>query len=287
MINHAHSLGNRIVNGFTHFWGSAPRLQAGACLLLILFDLSGCAKHDPYEDGVVTIGIYADSGAAPACVTAAMNMFRWMNHRVELMYVDDLNYGDLSHIDLFYFPGGNSEPYMRMISADGRNNLQDLIRDGRGYIGTCAGAMYAAEVQTWRGRSYTQGLLGIFPGTAIGPIDEIHPYPTYGMCWVNLVKSHPVAAGEPDSMWIMYYWGPHLVPNSEKDVEVVGRYAITGQKAFVTCRYGKGRVFLTGPHPEWEEDDSRDSVSSFKNFDDKGSDWPLMKSATEWCLGNE
>ena len=51
----------------------------------------------------------------------------------------------------------------------------------------------------------------------------------------------------------------------------------------------QGRVFLTGPHPEWEEDSDRDGVdyvqpSVADRFDDQGSDWDLMRNAARWCL---
>ncbi len=238
----------------------------------------------PIDDGITTVGIYADSGAAWSCVTAARNMFLWMGYTVELIYASNVNNESLRHIDIFYFPGGSAGPYITDITPEGKDKLRQLIRNGAGYIGTCAGAMFAADTQIWRGQIYATDQLGIFAGTAQGPINEIFPYPQIGMCQVNLSTTHPIANGHPDSVWIMLYHGPFMTPNSGTTIDTIGTYDITGQPALIACEYGDGRVFLTGPHPEWEEDSDRDSVSYFDNYDDMGSDWPLMQSAARWCL---
>jgi glutamine amidotransferase-like uncharacterized protein len=247
-----------------------------------------CADSSgPIDDGITTIGIYADSGAALACVTAAKNMFLWMGYDVEFIYATTVNNEDIQHIDIFYFPGGTSGPYIQDITPEGKEKIRQLIRNGAGYIGTCAGAMFAADTQIWQGTTYATGQLGIFPGTAQGPIPEIFPYPEIGMCQVNLKKPHPITDGQPDLVWIMLYHGPFMKPNPGATIDTVGIYDITGQPALVACEYGDGRIFLTGPHPEWEEDSDRDSVSYFDNYDDFGSDWPLMQGATRWCLHEE
>jgi len=241
----------------------------------------------PIDNSDMTIGIYADSGAEAACVTAAKYMFLWMGYTVELIYANTINNEDIQHIDVFYFPGGSSGPYIQDITPGGKEKIKQMIRNGAGYIGICAGAMFAADTQIWQGTTYATGQLGIFPGTAQGPIPEIFPYPHIGMCQVNLNKPHPITDGQPDSLWIMLYHGPFMTPNQGATIDTIGTYDITGRPALVACAYGNGRVFLTGPHPEWEEDSDRDSVSYFDGYDDLGSDWPLMQRATRWCLHEE
>lgn len=255
---------------------------------LITFNHSNCSNSlKPIDDGISTIGIYADSGAAWSCLTAAENMFLWMGYNVELIYASTVNNEDIRHIDLFYFPGGNSEPFIVNITDQGKEKIRQMISNGAGYIGTCAGAMFAAETQIWQGNTYITGQLGIFPGTAQGPIPEIFPWPQIGMCQVDLNKPHPITDDQPDSVWIMLYHGPFMTPNAGAAIDTIGTYEVTGQPALVACKYGDGRVFLTGPHPEWEEDSDRDSVPYFKNYDDMGSDWPLMRNAARWCLYEE
>lgn len=254
------------------------------CILILLLSLTCTHSLEPTDDGITTIGIYTDDGASQSCIIAAENMFKWMGYKIESLDAEKINYGEIRHIDLFYFPGGSSRPYCEDLTEVGKDKIRQLISGGSSYIGTCAGAMFAAETQVWHDTAYSSAQLGIFPGTAKGPIPEIYDDPGVGMCQVNLSKPHTITNSEPDSVWILYYNGPYLTPKAGVLVDIIGWYDITNTIALIGYTYGKGRVFLTGPHPEWEEDSDRDSVSYFDNYDDLGSDWPLMYNATQWCL---
>ena len=258
-----------------------PILLVCSLLLFQCHDDTGCFWQD---DGVITIAVYSDDGASEACVTAAVQMFRWMGHTVITIGASEVNCGDLGPVDIIYFPGGSTRPYQEEISHYGRAHIRQLVNSGVGFIGTCAGALFASESYEWSVYESSEWLLGIFPGTSTGPIDEIFPQGQWGMCQVNFSEPHSINASEPGPAWIMYYAGPYFTINKGAKVGVIGNYEITGQSAMVACEYGQGRVFLTGPHPEWEEDSDRDSVSYFDGFDDQGSDWDLMRNATRWCL---
>jgi len=236
------------------------------------------------NDGSTTIGVYSDNGAAEGCVTAACNMFEWMEFdEVRKIYAEDINANRLDDFDLIYFPGGSTPPYRQDITTTGRQNLRNRIHAGCGYIGTCAGALIACDKNIWEGNDDNAGLFEIFPGTGIGPIPEIFQYPEIGMCQINF-NDHPITNAQPDSCWILYYNGPYFRINDTSNVHIIANYKISGHPAIVATTYGNGRVLLTGPHPEFEEDNDRDGVAYFDHFEDHGSDWPLMKAATEWCL---
>jgi len=205
------------------------------------------------DDGITTIGIYSDEGAAKACVTAADSMFQWMGYKTKYIYADDINNGEILDIDLFYFPGGSTVPYINDISEQGRNNIQYMINAGCGFIGTCAGAIYACETQVWDNYNITKGQLGLVKGQAIGPNPEIFEYPEIGMCKININNLHETTNNLADTAWILFYNAPYFEPAENSDVEIIGNYDITGKAALVACKYGLGRVFITGPHPEWEE----------------------------------
>jgi glutamine amidotransferase-like uncharacterized protein len=253
-------------------------------LSVVLIPLIHCGDAVVIVDEDIIIGIYADDGAAPGCVGPSEKMFEWMDCTIVLLYAEDVNDRSLDKLDVLVFPGGNSDPYVEDITAAGKEKIRDFVRDGGGYIGTCAGANFAAETVVWRGYVFTEGLLDLVPGTADGPVNEIYPYPETGMCEVNYTApDHPISKGLGDTEWIYYWWGPKFIPNEGADVDVIGTYAVTDEPAMVAFEYGEGRVFLIGPHPEWEEDSDRDGYEPDEEHDDRGSDWPLMRNVTFWC----
>jgi hypothetical protein len=52
--------------------------------------------------------------------------------------------------------------------------------------------------------------------------------------------------------------------------------------AMIAFEYEEGKVFLTGPHPEWEEDSFRDGCVWDNYLDEDGSDWNLCKTISLW-----
>lgn len=257
-------------------------------LLLGCNDKNDELSYSRIEDGIITVGIYSDNGAAEGCVIAAEKMFQWMNYSTQRITANTINSGSVSNIDIFYFPGGSSGPYRSDINREGRERIKSMVLSGGAYIGTCAGALYACEKQLWEGQVITNGQLGLFSGSGVGPNPEIFAYPKIGMCKINLNKNHPTVKNMPDTCWVMFYNGPYFsIGSNDNSTSGIGYYDKTGRAAIIACNYGKGRVFLTGPHPEWEEDDARDGIPYFKEFDDQGSDWDFMKSAAEWCIAEE
>ncbi len=253
-------------------------------LAIVLVLLVRCGDGVVSDSGEIIVGIYADDGASPGCVGPADKMFKWMGCTNVLLYADDVNDKPLDKIDIIYFPGGSSGPYSEKISEEGKERIRAFVRGGGGYIGTCAGGCFASDTVVWLGYRYTEGHLGLFRGVADGPINEIYPYPDHGMCEIKYgAPEHAITQGLGPTEWIYYWWGPKFVPYEGADVDVIGTYAITGAPALVAFEYGDGRVFLTGPHPEWEEDSDRDGYPPSEEHADRGSDWPLMRNATFWC----
>ena len=262
------------------------------CFLLILA-LSGCSsKESPDEqnefsflhDEEILIGIYGGDGADPYIQQIAKKMFEWMGYNVTGIFPEDLNSRIYKDIDLIYFPGGSTVPYRIFITDEGRENLRNFVSNGGAYIGTCAGALIACKKNLWLGDDDNEGLFGFFPGTGIAPIPEIDDGDGITFTKLNINTSSSIAQTHPDSMWLLYYNSPYFELDNNAEAEVIARYTIGNYPAFVSTTYGEGRVFLTGPHPEFEEDSDRDGNSYFDGFDDRGSDWNFMKSATEWCL---
>jgi len=229
--------------------------------------------------------LYSDEATWSESVRAATRMLEWVGYAVELVGADEINTRGLDRFNLLCVPGGNMYQYARDIFTTGKEKIRNFIRNGGGYIGLCAGAYFASETVIWEGDRLPMTPLGIFPGAAEGPLNEIAPYPDYAMCKVNIVDlGHPITRAGPDSVWMLYYWGPALKPNWGAKVSVLGTYDENDLPAMLGFDYGLGRLFLVGTHPEIEEDSDRDGVAFGDEWDDQGSDWELMEKAASWCL---
>lgn len=253
-----------------------------AFLLPVLMASCQCSS---IEEKSATIALYSDHGVWDSSVTAATNMFEWMGYTVELVDAGYINEQGLDNFKILCIPGGDMYEYSQDISSEGKEHIRDFVRSGGGYIGICGGAYFASEKVIWEGEELPAVFLGLFDGTAQGASDEIAPYPDYTMCQVNIVEhSHPITKGLGDIAWILYYWGPMLLPNEGADVDILGQYDAVDEPAMVAFEYGSGRVFLIGTHPEIEEDSDRDGVNEMEELDDQDSEWDMMKNVTRWCL---
>lgn len=267
--------------------------------LVILFVISlqmiACEKTKT-TDLSADIALYSDSGCWAESVTAATKMFEWMGFSVILVNADYINNNSLDSFNIICFPGGDMYQYSQDISASAKEKVREYVRSGGGYIGICGGAFFASETVVWQGNQLPMSPLGLFKGSAEGTIDAIVPYPQRGMCQVDIVDTmHAITHSVSNPQWILYYWGPVLKPNTS-EVTVIGNYNAVDQPAILAFEYGKGRVFITGTHPEIEEDSDRDGVvfndtvingtiyPGEDKLNDQGSDWDLMKNATLWCL---
>lgn len=263
-------------------WLIAILSVSGICLGVLAYHVWQRQVIDASRlpDKNAVVALYSDLGAWEESVQAAEKMFQWINCTVELVNADYINNKGLDNFSILCIPGGNMYQYAQDISSKGRENIKNFIRNGGGYIGICGGAYFASERVVWQGNQLPMASLEVFPGTAEGPINEIVPYPNYNMCKVNIVGSaHPITQSEPNSAWMLYYWGPALVPNKDANITILGKYDKVNQPTMLAFDYGLGRVFLIGTHPEIEEDSERDGVTFADDLDDQGSDWELMRKA--------
>jgi hypothetical protein len=54
----------------------------------------------------------------------------------------------------------------------------------------------------------------------------------------------------------------------------------------IALKYGQGSVFLSSPHPEYEEDSARDGTSAFDYLNDTDSEWGLMLKIAQWLVSS-
>lgn len=142
-------------------------------------------------------------------------------------------------------PGGKSAAASNAMGAANREIIRQFIANGGGYVGFCAGA-FLTTVKV--GETRVSGL-GIIPGRT-RVFRRAKGYPSVEkMITPDGIKHH--------------YWegGPWFQLSSEQleKMTVKSRYHTTNSINAVETTYGKGRISVSGTHPEapqWWYDDS-------------------------------
>lgn len=262
-----------------------------------------------YNDSAAPLGT---SGAWQEGITAIKYMLTWMGLTYEDISYQDLNNSNQDFSSLYkvlHFPGGSPIYYNYWISKSGRERIHNFVRNGGGYFGICAGAFFAADIAVWDGIWYDDDTgynafgeligydLDLFPGSGIGPINgiayyDIEGYKEYNMATLNFENENTILScykSIPYTEDILYYGGPYFSIDEGADVEVLATYEYNGEPAIVACQYESGKVVLSGPHPEIEEDSFRDGVTLAKEYAmyDNGSDWNLILHILNWMMNVE
>jgi glutamine amidotransferase-like uncharacterized protein len=218
---------------------------------------------------------------------------QWMGCEVEIVDADSIKGGALDDFDILTFPGGATTPDpWGELGVDGTSRIQSFVREGGGYVGICLGAVFAADTSYfWGTRMGVDELnLKLFPGVAHCGQDDIAPQGGWPLMTDLVVTSHdhPITAELPEKVHVvMYPNGPYLKPAEDGSVTTVATFAVTGNPAMVAFEYGRGRVFLSGPHPEIEVDSDRDGSPLFDELSDQGSEWPLLLAVMKWMTSPE
>jgi glutamine amidotransferase-like uncharacterized protein len=214
-------------------------------------------------------------------------MFRWMNASVDVVNSSTIKQGILDEYDVIAVPGGYAYNYHLDLGSSGANAIEEFVARGGGYWGSCAGAFYACYEFQWTEYgdtgTYYYGV-DLFLGKGVGPIAGIADWPNYAMTGVSLNMTNGLISfsEEPENHSIMYYGGPYFETDGVDGVTTVATYAYNDMPAMIAFEHGSGRVFLTGPHPEWEEDSFRDGCLWDNALDDDGSEWELCKQVSLW-----
>lgn len=161
---------------------------------------------------------------------------------------------DLKPFDVVVFSGGSGSAQAEAIGEAGRNNVREYIRGGGGYVGICAGAYLACSTFKWS--------LGILNATTVSSKWQ------RGQAFVDfeITEAGRNLLGDVKGTFkVRYHNGPIIKPAERTDVpaytavtlfrsEVAGYGSPAGimvnSPAQAVGTFGKGRVFVSSPHPE-------------------------------------
>jgi glutamine amidotransferase-like uncharacterized protein len=236
--------------------------------------------------------IYSGSGTWEDSIVAFENFLEWKGLTWQEIGKNDINKRKLiGNFRGLFMPGGWAGNYNQAINSAGDQHIRDFINQGGAYIGMSAGAFYACDITIWEG-DVLDYPSDIFDGDCIGPIDEIAPWPEYVMTTMNIDQSHEANLYEPVQRDVLYYGEPYFVAHQGQEMLTMATWIVPanpvadGAPGIISFNYGQGRVVLVGPHPEIEEDDSRDGTNFAEELSDgaDGSDWPFLWTAVDWML---
>lgn len=224
---------------------------AGIILLFLLV-----AYLNTHTDGkrtsVATIALYSQNvwqqGFEPL-----KEMLESLGYSFVSITAEDINEGRLEGFNILLIPGGSPANYSHDITSQGKENVRKFIRDGGAYIGICGGSLFASGKNN----------LNLIDGE----VSESSNLDIQGTCVVQIADhTHPVTQASLNSFKI-YCTGIVIYPEEGSDVAVIGTYEANGKDAMVAFEYGKGRVFLFGPHPEFDQ-----------------ANWEFARRVLQWCL---
>lgn len=175
--------------------------------------------------------------------------------RITRLTPSDVGSVDLkANFDVIIFSGGSGSGQAKAIGEEGRAAVREFVRDGGGYVGVCAGAYLACSNFEWG--------LGILNARTISGKWR------RGRAFLEL---SPESAGEPifgkvaEPFKVRYANGPVIKPMGRDDIPpytTVFTFKTEtaendtpqgiqiGSPAMAVSTFGKGRVFISSPHPE-------------------------------------
>ncbi|MFW9931987.1 MAG: BPL-N domain-containing protein [Candidatus Thorarchaeota archaeon] len=217
-----------------------------------------------------------------SCKNASEAMFEWMNATVEFITEDDISDNRLYFYDILVFPPGDLAEYSIKLGSSGKAKIREYITNGGSYIGISRGAHFACEVANVYGVQNEWGL-NLFSGTGIGPVDG---YLDQHMYEVDINKTIPGLdlSSIPDTLTMMGWESIRFAPDENPPLNVIATFPSNDQPGMISYQYGSGCVFLSGIHPEFEEDGDRDNTYYFDAHEDPETDWPLMNEISQWLV---
>ncbi|MHA1949096.1 MAG: BPL-N domain-containing protein [Candidatus Thorarchaeota archaeon] len=226
---------------------------------------------NPTDLSGVNVAVYTDEDALACSTLALRNMFQWMNATADFIDAEEIRNGSLDSYDLIAFPGGSALAYSYSLEPEGLDMVRDFVRTGGSYIGICGGALFG-----------TNAVLGLFNGSYSSSVNGTGMFLTEMN--VNRGSTGPDLSNEPESYQTMYWGSAYFYSDDMSDVIPICTYPSNDRPGMIALTYGEGTVFLSSPHPEYEEGDGRDGISLYDQFDDPDSEWGLLLKVSKWLV---
>ncbi len=167
---------------------------------------------------------------------------------------EDMGTIDLKPFDVVVFSGGSGSVQAAAIGEAGRNNVREFVRNGGGYVGVCAGAYLACSNFKWG--------LGILNASTVSSKWQRGQ----GFMDFEVTSEGSQLLGDVKGLHkVRYHNGPIIKPAGRTDIPAytpvtlfrseIAEYGspvgvMVNSPAQAMGAFGKGRVFISSPHPE-------------------------------------
>jgi len=213
--------------------------------------------------------VYRGKGACKDCSASAVARawelgmsVRWVESADDVAKV-------FSGASTWIQPGGLALDAAKEMPAALKEGVRNFVRNGGGFVGFCAGAFLASDLMHIDGEDVPG--FGMIPSSTSVWDGTLLDSTVLPLLWNGRIR---------DLVW---YWGPvfDVAPDAVKvgDFEILSRYS-DGRPVTLRGRYGRGKVFVTGVHPESPPDWRLDKAQ----IDRDGVDWDLARDMITWTL---
>ena len=219
----------------------------------------------------VRVAVYNDRGITAVSHIALTNMFQWMGAQVTTINSSNIEDGGLGSYDILAMPGGCWCDERCELLDSKMELVRAFVENGGAYFGVDGGASHATGYR-----------LALFEGTlhadANGSDDfllEVN---------VNTASTGPDLSEEPNSYTLFYEASGYFDADNMTGIIPIATYTDTGFPCMIAFQCGEGRVFLSSPHPEYEEGSARDGTDFWDSIPDPESEWNFMSKICQWLL---
>ncbi|MFW9850944.1 MAG: BPL-N domain-containing protein [Candidatus Thorarchaeota archaeon] len=219
-----------------------------------------------------SIAVYFDRGNTAASREAVVSMMEWMGATVTVIDEDYVRNGSLSSYDMLIMPGGcYCDERCQVLAQSDFEIIREFVSTGGAYIGIDGGAIYATA---WR--------LDLFHGDFVADANGTGEFLIE--LDVNQESTDPDLSEGPATYTMFYEDSGYFKAVDWSGITILCSYQDTGYPCTMSFLYGDGKVFLTSPHPEYEEGSLRDGTSYYDTLGDPDSEWDFMLNICQWLL---
>ncbi len=245
--------------GTTRAEEAAPKAPAKAALKPVVIppDLNGhrTVIAPPAHPAPVRIAIFEGSGAPDSGIANVCARVEGLpGATIDRLKPDQIAGGALSGYDVVVFSGGSGSAQAKSLGDEGRERVREFVRNGGGYVGICAGAYLACSNFSWglgilnastvsskwmRGSGFVEMEVTVDGAPILGPVE--------GVCLVRYNNGPILKPGDRADL-------PAYKPLALFRTEVAKNGTPVGvmvhSPAQAAAPFGRGRVFVSSPHPE-------------------------------------